>query len=371
MRFRNTSFALVLGFVAGACSGSTSSSSSSQTGPNSSTADGGQQQQAVLNGGISSWTTTSNLPIPLNTPTSQSGAFLAGAGGGFVYFYAGGYIACDTVSDCQWTIAVARQNPDGTLGTWKTFQPLNTGFEFAPGVDPTLVILNGYVYVFGVRQQPIPQGAWAAGAVAKQNSDGTLGKWSFLPPLCTGCNPAPMATKFGVAVDGRIYAGEASAGVKVATPKADGTIDAWSDAGPSGLLPNIGGPSGSGEIVGAWNEFAYARVNTTSDVAYGKLDADGKIAAFADTTRSPGVNRLIVVDRFLYGLRSDTSTGSQKVVYSLLHDDGVAGNWLAANPPPQPVSQAAFLAMGGYLYILSGVTVSNMLLSTVYYAKLL
>ncbi len=169
-------------------------------------------------GDIVEWVTS---PSPFPTPIAMASLV---AHNGYLYTLGGetGTRQLDEV----WMTVIAS---DGSLGAWSR----TTSFTGIRG-GALGAALNGYLYVIGGRYDPSggPRycSAYTDVQFARQNADGTLGSWQ-----ATAGPATPRWWSYNIAVDrGRIYlmggytgCGGYSDEVVFAAPAADGTIRSW------------------------------------------------------------------------------------------------------------------------------------------------
>jgi hypothetical protein len=99
----------------------------------------------------------------------------------------------------------------------------------------------------------------------------------------------------------------------------------------------------------------------TSNVLYAKINRDGTLGSFQETTPLPyTLYRYlcgVVNNNFIYaigGIADGSTTAS--VVYAPIQGNGTVGEWAYTTPLPEPLQLHGTVASHGYLYVLGGST---------------
>lgn len=230
---------------------------------------------------LNAWTTNAN-----NRPSSSSFPSVISMSG-YVY------VLGDWSGSTDVSYATITQ---GTIGSFALTSPMP---EELAGWDHGAVALNGYVYAIG--------GATGTKdvAFAKQNSDGTLGKWSQTSPTLTA----------------RVYA---------------------SFVAYNGYIYMLGGDDqGTG--------------NTLATVEYAKQNSDGALGTWQTTTSMPASRDQFTVcayNGYIYSLGGNSGTNTQNTYYALINSDGTIGTWQSTtNTGFSNLPAANSAIINGYMYI--------------------
>ncbi|MBI5524829.1 MAG: hypothetical protein HY897_00695 [Deltaproteobacteria bacterium] len=243
----------------------------------------------------------------------------------------------------------AKALPEGAISGWTpgpSFQNARFGHKS--------IALNGYLYVIGgfnnvsylrdVQYAPIYE------------ADCSIGGWSPAQQL-----PVPLAYHAAAAYNGRIYAlggfgGGFSAKVYYSTANVDGSLSAWNEAtdlptsvsdleaaAHGGFLYAIGGENGS---------------NPRDDVLYARLNADGSIGAWTQTTKLDKPKYAmasVLYNGFVYLFGGTGSSGPlADVVSAPLNTDGSVGEWNPVGSLASAEQRLAGAAHNGSVYLTGG-----------------
>ena len=266
----------------------------------------------------------------------------------------------------------------GSISSWKSASSLTSAIQGGKAV-----VYNGYIYLVGGTSNgstPV-----STVEIAKINSDGSLGSWSNSTNSLTTARynlTAVQSNGYIYAIGG--YNGGTLSSVEYSKINSNGTIGAWTTLSSisNGALPKA--TQNAASVV--YNGYIYeiAGVNSggnTSNVYYSKINTDGTISAWAQTTSiSSQVTRQLVgayaVNGYLYvfgGLYAN-STGSLDCAYGAagqvkacsgnsfapIMSGGSLGNWEATTsfPTAGPVMAARYnfsvAYSSGYIYIIGG-----------------
>ncbi|MEJ2077211.1 MAG: hypothetical protein P8020_02940 [Acidobacteriota bacterium] len=292
------------------------------------------------------WATTSSLPV------SRLLAAAAAPGNGYIYSIDGGTdgTAC-SLGRADGRVFYARQNPDGTLGTWLETEGGEGNFtRAAAGV----AVDNGFIYIAG---GAINAPSWDGNIwYAKPWSDGTIAHWehaSTLPgnPNWLGSWPAMAA------YDGYLYVGGGRNAFHekftdrfyVAPLDAYGVPGAWREM----HLPT---PSFQGQLV-FYAGRAYLIVGVdncdgcvSTQIFTADVQADGSLDAWKEARALPEPARQAsaqIVDGHLVVLPGGTAVYESEIL-----EDGSLGPWNTLDVLPEsalPWAQGVY--SNGYYYL--------------------
>ncbi|MBI2285409.1 carbohydrate binding domain-containing protein, partial [Candidatus Saccharibacteria bacterium] len=268
------------------------------------------------NGGVSAWTTESDL-LPANRKHMA-----AVAANGYLYTFGGQSAGVNTATS---NVYYTKLNGDGSTGAWS---------ELTASVLPSArseigaFIYNNYVYIIGGSSGDSDQATattYDTSYYAYLNADGTLGPWNTTTIL-----PAARGMVQPVTANGYVY------------------------------------------VIGGTDTDA----NTVNTSYYAKLNADGTIGAWtADPDTLPtsrGTGGVVINNGYIYymgGWISGGSSTQSTTYYSPLSSDGSIGAWTTNTAAFAEARDAlkGFTA-NGYLYAIGGTT-SGTVKDTIYYAS--
>ncbi len=241
-------------------------------------------------------------------------------------------------------------------------------------------VANGYLYEIAGSTSNSAAGASKTVYYAKINSDGSIGAFNSaanqLPQLLWKAS-ATVANGYAYVLGGNSSAGADQSTVYYAKLNSDGTVGTWNTSGnPLGNGSDLGVTTRSGgSAVTANGYIYYVAGNSSSRIFYAKLNADGSIGSWTDSTNAiSGGGRLgnsaVVANGFLYVVAGSTNN----VSYATLNSDGSIGSFTTnatTLPATTPYWGSAVVA-NGYLYYLgsSSAQSNGTAVSTVYYGKL-
>lgn len=264
---------------------------------------GGTDQSTVMyaklnaNGSTGTWANASN-----SLPASRSVGAVTAANG--YLYYLGGSSGGTGVD----TVYFAKQNADGTPGTWQcqgTTTPCGTTPVNSRSIDAGVAFkfgnaftANGYIYAVGS-----DGAANTSSFFAKLNTDGTTGVWSSTNGLSTTVNLGGLAV-----ANGYVYlaGGETSGGAGRTTTfyskiNTDGTLGTWkcdgtnsTDCGitPTAVLTFPSGAVADVTTVQADNGYLYvigglnSGSSATTSTFYTKLNADGSLVGYSTSANA-------------------------------------------------------------------------------------
>lgn len=254
-------------------------------------------------GTTSAWST--------NATTLPQGSYYpsAAVSNGYVYVM-GGY-----GGSFQTSVYYAKINTDGSIGSWSTSpHALPQGLYEAGAVSQ-----NGYIYVIGGLNSS--SSALDTTYYAKQNSDGSIGTWSTSSNhLPQGVDDAAIAL-----ANGRVYVLGGSGNSSFLQTaystsfNTDGSIGSWSTSATT-LPQTLDGATAS-----AANGYLYLAggdngIGTQAGVYYTKLASDGSIGAWTTSTNSlPQPLQYadaMIYEGNLYVMTGQNSGLTQDTVYS-------------------------------------------------------
>lgn len=298
---------------------------------------------STLTPDITSWTDLTGTPL-----TAARSSHALTYGNGYVYAIGGGG---------NTTTYYSKVNSDGTLAGWSTTTTISgatTGTD-----EANAVFLNGYVYYIGGSN-----GGSAVDTViyAKQNADGTLGSWTSATGLPSGRISPVIMTAYG-----NIYVmggnnGTPSTSVYHAKPGADGAISSWTTSGNTLPLARHypGGTSVNGVlyVVGG----ADTSFNSTNTVFHATVNpVTGAVGSWTNSGSTLPANRLANVvyaaNGYLYSTAGEDSGVHNQTYYSRINSNGTLNAWgtlgSTANLPVNNAFGRAFVA-NGYVYLVGG-----------------
>lgn len=259
-----------------------------------------------VDGSVSNWTQTTNLPATRARHASM-------VANGYVYVIGGNQTAAGSP---QSTVYYAQLNSDGTIGSWNTASPIGGGAPVAR-IASHVTTFNGYLYVIGGNNGTSDQ---SSTYYVRINADGSLGTWTI------DGDSLPEARSYGTSMiaNGYVYV---MGGYDSGTP---------SDVVYYSPLSKSGG-------VGTWQ--------TTTSMFDERIEAS-----------------TAVVNGYVYVLGGNLGTYQNTVFYAKVNSDGTIGTWSSdTDLLPDDRAAAGTAVVNGYLYVLGGYDGSSA--STVYYAS--
>lgn len=286
---------------------------------------------------------------------------------GYIYVMGGWNGFTADLQDVQY----APINSDGTIssGAWQAATNMPTALEGFGAVA-----YNGYIYIAGGLNYTSST-YYSSVIYAKQNSDGSIGSWNTATTNFSGGREF-----LGLAVyNGYLYivgGGNATAPLndtQYAQIKGDGSVGAWA---ATSSLP--AGRAGLQAV--AYNGYLYSVAghisgSDTTDVYFASINQDGSIDpwvatnGFVTARQNPGVT---VYNGYLY-LVGGSSSGSSinSFEYAEILGDGEIGSWITGSYPTA-IEALGVVAYKGYIYGAGGYksTGTPQIFNSVYYGKI-
>ncbi len=264
------------------------------------------------NGTTGSWTATTSIP---------------GGRDGSAAVFSNGYIYVLGGSNSQSTY-YAKPNADGTITSWSTGSNLPSATRNDVGVAAN----NGYIYAVGGSQSATSS---TTVSYAKQNPDGSMGSFTT-----TSLLPAGLFGNRAVIANGYIYTFGGFSGattqstVYKAQINADGTLGSWSSSGLASL-PNprfeyaAALANGYIYIMGGIQQ-SNVNGNPTNSIYYAHINADGTISSWNTSSHSlPDSLRWVsggTANGYLYTVNGDDGSPTSAVYYSSVSRVQIAGS---------------------------------------------
>jgi len=228
------------------------------------------------------------------------------------------------------------------LSNWQTTSTLPQGRSIPFEHGETLIIHNGFAYVFGgVNSDGYFTNVYYAAIAA----DGTLGTWQE-----TTAFPRTYYDFVVTRVGNYVYlvtGASGSADVHYAPIETDGSIGAW-------VKTESLHPSRQNFAVTSYGDYIYLSggnaVGTKDFVKFSKVNADGSLVGWQDTTVLPKpteAHAMVQHNGYLYVLAR-----SGKSYYSAINSDGTVGNWQETTVfYERSRSRYSAFVMADYLYL--------------------
>lgn len=309
-------------------------------------------------GAMGTWTSTTSLP-------SATFAAVTAVMNGYLYV-AGGY-GGSTLS----TVRYAKLNANGTVGSWSTTTALpqvrTTGSGFA---------YNGYLYVGGGYVDE-NNTLYSSVIYAKQNSDGTLGSWITTSSMSQAGPGLAMtvvggyAYAFGGAATTTYANGSTRA--EYAQINANGSLGTWrtnSNMTLTQARTNLGSFSyanGTDSYVYVLGGRDQATGGYRNTVHSAKIASAGAATSWTSGT-SVGTARAgmctVIYNNYIYAIGGSTSNSLTNRVTTIEYatinaSTGVIGTWATTTALPVARTEAGCAAYGGRLYVAGGADVDN------------
>jgi N-acetylneuraminic acid mutarotase len=305
-----------------------------------------------------------NSTASFTTPRS---AHTSVAYNGYVYVLGGEGSDGTRYNDVQY----APIHADGSLGSWKNATPFNTGRR-----SHTSIAYNGYLYVIG----GTPSGGGVCNDVqyARINPDGSLGNWQGTTPFNTGrlCHTSAVDNGYLYVIQGFYYsAAWPMTDVQFAKINADGSLGAWQNT--TTFSPARWGHESvayDGRIYSMggsnWNGSYY----TLNDVRYSSANPDGTLGGWEDTTLmdlSLCSFGLVEYNRnFIITGGNNGSVGDvDNVQFVKINADGSLGSWQSMLSLDSARAGHTSVVYNGYLYVIGGSDSSGNVFNDVQYAR--
>lgn len=312
-----------------------------------------QYAKILPNGKLGSFTaTTVHSQSRSNYSITASNGYIYLAGG---YFQSGCPLTC--TDNYLNTVQYAKQNADGSLGTWASTSSFTTGRN-----NLQVEAYNDYLYVIGgwdgVNGNTT---AFKTVQYSKQNANGTLGTWINTTVLTTG-----RVTPGCIFMNGYLYviAGfDNIATVEYAQVNSNGSLGTWNattsinGTGRGGADAHIyngkiyigGGLSNSGSVL--YDEIQYTTPRlageSTTVTASGDFDTSGRMNPAS-----------LAYNGFLYitgGSTDNGTTFSSVIRRATIGSDGSLSSWTtSANTFSKARYQHGAVMYNGFMYIYGG-----------------
>lgn len=308
----------------------------------------------AADGDLGAWTNTTVL-------TSKRWAFPAAAGAGHLYVSGGEGTGGATYSTVQ--RAVVHQ--DGTLGGWIDEPSLPE-----ERIDHAMVVSGDHIYVAG-GYDTTTWDARTSVIYAKINPDGSLEDWQATSAMNVQRAHFGLARAGGclVAAGGDTPNGKDDS-VEYAVVNADGSLDAWTDAG---LLTSVR----TGMRAAAANGFVYAgggfgtAATTTEFAAVGSDCEPGTWSATSSFSNGRADLALLAngAAGFVYalgGLDVSTFKPIKSVERAPLQPAGTLGSWVSLVDLPAALENMAFAQSQGRIYLMGGSTGSGLTTAVIF-----
>jgi len=261
--------------------------------------------QVHSDGTIGSWISATPLPEPV--------FFHAGvAANGFVYVLGGEHFIPDNGITITNTVYYAKINPDGSLGTWQTANPLPQILDFL-----SASVWNNTIYVAGGGTDTILVSNVYS---AQIQLNGSLSSWTTQNSLPIGTlTQAEAANRFLYALGGSDFSGNVLSNAYYTKINADGTLAGWNQTVP---LPqpesNFGAIAANGFVFSIGGNNGR---NATSSSYIGAVNGNGSLGSWASGTPLPlPIYTFAVANNssyiFLTG-GEDNNGNPQSTVYSM------------------------------------------------------
>ena len=249
------------------------------------------------------------------------------------------------------------------LGAWSTNPTSFTTARYGH----TSVIYGGYLYVIGgVTGNDLVQ-------YAKINADGTLGTWSNTTSFTTSRYGHTSIVYNGYLYVIGGYSGTATlSDVQYAKINADGTLGTWSNT----TSLTVARDSHTSVV---YNGYLYViggvGITYLSDVQYAKINADGTLGTWQTTTRLPATrygHTSVIYNGYLYVIGGDDSSGNKlnDVQCAKINADGTVGTWSATTSFTTARDGHTSVVYNGYLYVIGGSSSGSSYLNDIQYSKI-
>ncbi len=272
---------------------------------------------------------------------------------GYLYNFGGFNVTDIAVTS---TVKYAQINSDGTVGSWANTQAL-----LYPLYEQAVATYNGYVYMIGGNAGGAPT---TTVRYAQFQSSGTIGSWTNTTALPTRLKllVAAAGTNGYLYVTGGNDGTSDTSTVSYAKINSDGTIGSWSN---TSALPGVSeyhqAVINKGFIYNI-PSFYNSAVGATSTVIYAALNSDGTIGSWTNTTALPlklFKQKTVVMGDYIYNIAgkenlTDTGTPTQTVRVGTIASDGTISAWDAATNLPTGLQYHAATTWNGYIYVLGG-----------------
>ncbi len=322
----------------------------------------------LASGSLGTWTQTTQMPI-------VNRGFVYGSYNGYIFQVSGCSSSCATA-----TVASAKVNTDGTVGTWQSISQVPVALRLAGGA-----VYNNTIFLVGGCGSTCT--TFVSTVYSSQiNNDGTIGTWTTLNTL-----PAVMYFNTAIASNGYLFvAGGCSAGTSPCTTflstlysapiNSNGSIGTWQTLN---TLPTLRIMSG----LSAANGYLILTGGTDGTTAYSTtytaaIKSDGTIGTWNTTTTLPTVvfgHSSVISNNYIYVTGGcSTATSSIATCASVLSTtysaqvkaDGTLGAWVSMSTLPTTTFNHGAAIVNGYAVVYGGQNSASAAVSTVYTAPL-
>jgi hypothetical protein len=306
----------------------------------------------VLPGLRAQWVQTTSLPAPYSNHTlTYSSGYLYQAGG--------------STSDTNFggsNVFYARVDNDGTIGSWNAATPLPDSVAYHAGVTA-----NGFVYVLGgVHYNPSEDDYGDTTNIvyyAQVNPDGSLGSWQTANPL-----PDSLQFLSASVWNNQIYViggfdefddnFTLQNTVYSATIQTDGSLSAWTTQAPI--------PVATWAQAEAANGFLYVlggavieNSAVVTNVYYSKINADGTLAGWNQTASLPQTESAFGAVAangcvFSVGGVNNDDVATSNVYCAAVNGAGSLCPWSSGASLPQPLYFFGVAASGSNIFVSGG-----------------
>ncbi|HSY42301.1 MAG TPA: hypothetical protein VK811_00215 [Candidatus Acidoferrum sp.] len=272
---------------------------------------------------------------------------------GFLY-QVGGYSYINGPSDGI-NVFYTKVNTNGTIGNWQ-----NTSYLPVAVYSHAAVAADGFIYVIAGYHADNINGIYADSNVysAKINLDGSLGSWKT-----NTCLPQ-SAVNLGAAVwNNKIYVTVGTDGENLfsntfsATIQPDGTLSAW-ESQPS-LPAEV---FAQGEVANGYlyvlGGFVSGGTELSADVYYSKINKDGSLASWNQTTSLPQASSYfgtIAANGWIFTIAGYNGASCLNSCYGApVNGDGTIGAWISLANYPQLFAAMGTTANGLFIFSTGG-----------------
>lgn len=297
------------------------------------------------------WTQTGSLP---DGYSDHAVVFWNG------YFYQTGGSSATHGAASGTNVFYTQLQSGGLVGVWNA----TTSLPIAV-LDHASVAANGYVYVMGGEAYSAMEGEIVSSAVyyAKTNSNGSLGAWQTANALP---NPAYMLsasvwnnTIYVVGgTDNEIF----YSNVYSATIQSNGSLSAWTQQAslPVAVVGQAQIANGALYVVGGAVE---SDSEVTATVYYTKINADGSLAGWSQTTALPQAETglgAIVSGGTVYSLGGWNPSGPTNGLYiAAVLGGGSLGAWTVGTALPAAFYSGGTVSTGTYVFVTGGISTNG------------
>ena len=293
---------------------------------------------------VASWTTTTPLPDGYSDHALVYW-------NGFLYQTGGSSATRGVVDGTNVFYALVS---GGTVGVWSRTTSLPAAIS-----SHASVAANGFVYVLGGEQYSVANGEVVTHAVyyAQTNSNGSLGAWQTATPM-----PHALYLLSAAVWNNTIYivGGTDNQGfygtVYSATIQPNGSLSAWSAQTtlPVGIVGQAEAANGVLYVVGgSINEDSLV----TASVYYSKINADGSLGGWAQTTPLPqaltGLGA-ITARGYVFSLGGWNSVPTNGFSGAVVQGDGALGPWTPGSSLPAALYNFGTTVTASNIFISGG-----------------